>query len=145
MKIKFKYHFEDCKFPEGAPIINGVVVEDTFGEKHEMQYDAIIDSASNVTVIPLELVSILNLIPIGRKRKLFGVDKNAKPTISPMYKVKLNLGKLGTHELSVCCSRRSTIVLGHSFLEKKSVFMCWKKKQWVLYKRNIYMYIPFWY
>ena len=98
-----------------APVVSGISISDLTGNMHPRAWDGLVDTAADVTAVPLAACEDLKLLP-REKRSPRGFDPKAQRRLLPLYYVGLGVEGIGDLTLLAYGLERSNVLLGRDFL-----------------------------
>jgi len=122
----------DDRYVRPAPVVRGVKVTcASSGSTDKRDWDALVDTGADATVIPEDVVKALGMVPydhIGAK----GFDRGgmAPAPKRPMFHVELDVPGLGKVPLNPISAKRSSVLLGRDFLGKLMLLMEARVAKW---------------
>lgn len=98
-----------------GPVVTGVSISDLAGNMHRQDWDGLVDTGAERTVVPLAACHELRLAPRDW-RSPRGFDPQAERSRLPRYYVRLRVQGIGDLTLLTYAVARSNVLLGRDFL-----------------------------
>lgn len=104
----------DTAYDPPAPVAE-VIVTNVVNRRRRRSLPALLDTGSDITAIPYDLMDGLQLYPIGRLR-LENVEATTKMVLT--YPVQLTIGELAIPRLEVILTGLDFVVVGRDVLNR---------------------------
>ena len=99
-----------------ALVLENIAVSDMGGRLHQRNWDALVDTGADRSVVPISVCHDLGLSPFEWFFPM-GFDRTVRPVRRPLYHLRILVQGIRPAELAVYGIERGNILLGRDFLK----------------------------